>query len=145
MAGLKIFDTDECAFADVRVDIAAARILKLKGIKWGSKVDKSYRRGEGNKPRGIQHGDREYMGEIKVSRGVLTDMNIFAQSLGYDDILEFSFPVVISYRKKGSRKQELVTLADCEITDYIDELNSGDKEGIVTLPIMFLGFKQVLN
>lgn len=143
MAGIKLFDTDECAWSDVRVDIAASRILKLKGVKWGSKKDKKYRYGEGDKPRGIQHGNREYMGELKVSRGVLRDLNLAAIALGFTDILEFSFPIVIKYRAKGGRTQELITLVDAEITEFNDEMLQGAAEGEVTLPLMFLDAKQV--
>ena len=143
MPGIKIFDTDECAWKDVRVDIAGARILKLKRVKWGIKKAKEYRFGEGDEPRGIQSKNKEPFAEIEVSRGVLRDMNLGAKAAGGDDITDISFPIVIKFRAKGGRTQELITLADAEVTEFTDEMTQGDAEGTVVLPIMFLKAVQI--
>lgn len=139
MGLLDFFDTDECEYADLRVDLEGSRIGKLQGLKIGDKINKSYRYGEGNNPRGIQHGNREPVAEVSVSTGALHDMNNSAISLGYRNILDVrNMTLVVTYRAKGSREQMIKTLTGFEFDEFNEEWAQGDADTVVALPAKFI-------
>ncbi len=138
MGLITFFNTDDCEWSDVRVDIAGSRLRKLRGVKYGEAVDKEYEYAEGNDPRAIKHGNSTPRGEVKVLLGALNDMNKAAIAQGAKNILKISFPMVITYRAKGSRQLQVDTLTGVEFVEFDIEILQGDKSVEVTLPIMYL-------
>lgn len=143
MGLINFFNTDECEWSDVRVDIAGSRVAKLRGVKYGESIDKEYEYAEGNNPRAIKHGNRTPRGEVKVLLGALVDMNKAAIAQGGKNILDLKFPVTITYRAKGARQLQIDTLTDVEFVEFDIEILQGDKTTEVTLPIMYLGVATV--
>lgn len=141
MAGLAFFDTSECGWADVRVHANGVRIRKIRGIKFGVKVDKEWLYAEGVDPFEIKSGNKEFPAELKLLKGACDDLNDAAVAAGGDDATDISLDITISFRPKGSRKVRVYTLRGFEITEFNYEMMQGDKQMEVTLPAMFLGLK----
>lgn len=142
MAGglIPMFDTKETEWNDLRVDLANSRLIKLTGLKFGSKKLKEFIYAEGGNPHGIGSGNRENTGEIKVLKGALIDMNRAAISLGQKDILDLDFPIVVQFKAKGSRTVQMFRLDGAEFEEWNIELTQGDPKTEVTMPFKFVDF-----
>lgn len=132
------FDTKEVEWSDTEVRIAGSRLTKLRGIKYGVKTEKTHLHAEGERPRGIQTGNKTYQGEIKLLVGALDDMHRATLAAGGDDVTDLEFEVVITYKARGNRALKTVTLVGCQITEASEGWDQGAKEMEVTLPILFL-------
>lgn len=143
MPGIQFFNSQECEWADVAVNFSGAPLTKLRGIRYKVSQDKEALYAAGDEPISIQSGNRKYEGEIKVLKGALDDMNRAAATAGGRDVLDLEFDVAITYLAKGARGLAVDTLLRCQITDYEKNMNQGDKQMEITLPIIFLGMQSV--
>lgn len=140
---MEFFDSKECEWADIRLHIAGAGVLKFTGISWGVKQEKEYVRQAGDEPAGINRGNREYPCEITVKRGALKDINKAARLAGGRDILDISLPVTVTYAAAPGRAQQVVKIKAVEITEFQEKWTQGDKQQEVTLPALALGIEEI--
>lgn len=140
---MQFFDSKEYEWADIRVHIAGAGLLKLQGIKWGTKQDKEYLYGAGDEPIGIQKGNRSYPCEVTVLAGALADMNVAAKAAGGRDILDLEIPVTITYLPAPGRPLRVVKLKGVQFSEFEEGWTQGDKNKQVTLPAMALGVEVI--
>lgn len=137
MASIPFFNTKECEWSDVSVQIAGALVTKLRGISYKATKDKELLHAAGDEPISIQSGNRTYEGQIKVLKGALDDMNRAAIAAGGSDVLDLAFEVVVVYKPKGSRVLQTDVLVNVEIKEFEKGWDQGAKSMDVTLPIIF--------
>lgn len=132
------FNSDEFSYKDITA-VAGGRILGgLTGIKYGMKVDREYIYARGNKPRAIQDKNKTPEGEIKVLQ---SELRAFLKSSGTNSILDLTLDnITITYAPTGGIP---VTdqLQHVKFLEEMQEMNQGDGNMEVTLPIMFLDVK----
>lgn len=138
MATIPFFDTKECEWSDVKVQIAGANVTKLRGISYKATKDKELLYSTGDSPVSVQSGNRAYEGQIKLLKGALDDLNRAAIAAGGEDVLDLAFDIVITYRQKGSRAMQIDTLIGVQVKEFEKAMEQGAKFMDVTLPIVFL-------
>lgn len=141
MPTIPFFDSKECEWADMTVQVAGSPLTKIRGVKYKCAKEKSHLHAAGDEPISIQSGNRTYEGEIKVLKGALDDMNHAARQAGGDDILDVSFEIVVTYKAQGARALQTDTLIGVEIKDFEKGWEQGAANMEITLPIIFLKLK----
>lgn len=143
MAGVTFFNSKECEWADMSVLFAGAPLVKVRQISYKVSKEKSHLHAAGDKPIGIQSGNRTYEGQIKVLKGALDNMELAAKAAGGEDILDMVFDIVVTYRPKGNRPLQTDTLIGVEIKDVEKGWEQGAKNMDITLPIIFMDRKSI--
>lgn len=141
MPTIPFFDSKECEWADMTVQIAGSPLTKIRGVKYKAAKEKSHLHAAGDEPISIQSGNRTYEGEIKVLKGALDDMNRAATAAGGEDILDVSFEIIVTYKARGARALQTDTLIGVEVKDFEKGWEQGAANMEVTLPILFLKLK----
>ena len=102
-----------------------------------SKKEKELLMAEGDKPIGIQSGNRSYEGELKVLKGPVDIMNDAAIAAGGDDLLDIEVDVVITYKPIGTRPIRIDTLVGLQIKEYEKGMEQGAMKMPITLPFIY--------
>lgn len=127
------FNTTEYAFSDVEVRFLGRTIVGFQGVSYKVTQSKTNIYGRGNKPVARSKGNKEYEGSVKVLQSELEALQIAA---GYKkDICDIApFDIVVSYQVDGGLATT-DTLIGCEFTEQPKEINQGDTNMEVELPI----------
>ena len=83
-------NTREYEWSDVNVVVAGRVVTGLRGIKYGSKQEKELLYAKGNKPHGIQHGNKAYSGELTLLQ---SEYEALRTAMG-GDVLDGAFNIV---------------------------------------------------
>ena len=137
MAGINFFNSKECEWADMSVLIAGAPVTRIRQISYKAMKDKSLLHAAGDKPIGIQSGNRTYEGSIKLLKSAVDALNDAARVAGGEDLLDIEVDIVVVYRAKGSRLLRTDTLVNVQVKDFERGWEQGAKNMDVTLPILF--------
>ena len=86
-------NTREYEWSDVNVVVAGRVVTGLRGIKYGSKQEKELLYAKGNKPHGIQHGNKAYSGELTLLQ---SEYEALRTAMG-GDVLDGAFNIVACY------------------------------------------------
>ena len=130
-----MFDSREYEWADVTVVAAGRDITGIRGISYTSSQEKEALYAKGNKPHGIQRGNKTYEGSIRLLQSELDALNLIAGG----DVLDINFNIVVSYgnpSKGDVIKTDL--LVGCEITSAPKSINQNDKFMEIELPLVML-------
>lgn len=133
------FNSKEYEWADVSVVMAGRSVTGIRGIEYSSSQEKEALYAKGNKPHGIQRGNKSYSGTITLLQSELEALSEAAGS----DALDATFNVVVCYgnpMKGDTIKTDL--LAGVEITEIPKGLKQGDKFMEIALPVIMLDVKQ---
>lgn len=131
-------NTREYEWSDVNVVAAGRPITGLRGVKYSSKQQKEAIYGSGNKPHAIQHGNKEYSGELTLTQSEYEALKVSAGG----DILDISFDIIACYGNPSKGDAMVVdTLVGCEFTEDNTEWKQGDKFQEKSLPFIFLDLK----
>ena len=130
-----MFDTREYEWADVTVVIAGRDITGIRGVSYTKSQEKEALYAKGNKPHGIQRGNKTYEGSIRILQSELDALNLMAGG----DVLDINFNIVVSYGNP-SRGDVVKTdlLVGAEFTSAPKSLNQNDKFMEIELPIVML-------
>ena len=133
-------NTREYEWSDVSVVVAGRPVTGIRGVKYSSKQEKELLHAKGNKPIGIQHGNKTYEGELTLLQ---SEYEAMKKSAG-GDILDASFDIIASYGN-ASKGDTITTdvLIGCEFTEDNTEWQQGDKYQEKTLPIIYTDQKSV--
>jgi hypothetical protein len=134
MAGLNLFNTKECEWADIKVHIAGAEVKKLRHIKYKSAKELEELYGAGDRPLSLQSGNRSFNGTLEVYAGVLRDINAAAIAAGGADALDLAFDVVVSYKANGARTLLTRTLIGVQLSEFEEGMTQGDKNSVISMP-----------
>ena len=131
-------NTREYEWNDVNAVVAGRVVTGLRGIKYGSKQEKELLYAKGNKPHGIQHGNKDYSGELTLLQSEYEALRVACGG----DILDASFDIVACYG--NPTKGDAITtdiLVNVEVTEDNTEWKQGDKFQEKSLPFIFTDLK----
>lgn len=133
-------NTREYEWSDVNVVATGRVVTGLRGIKYGSKQEKELLYAKGNKPHGIQHGNKDYSGELTLLQ---SEYEALRAAMG-GDVLDGAFNIVACYGN-ASKGDAIVSdmLVNVEITEDNTEWKQGDKFQEKTLPFIYMNKKKV--
>ena len=133
-------NTREYEWSDVNVVVAGRVVTGLRGIKYGSKQEKELLYAKGNKPHGIQHGNKGYSGELTLLQ---SEYEALRTAMG-GDVLDGAFNIV-ACDGNASKGYAIVSymLVNVEITEDNTEWKQGDKYQEKTLPFIYTDQKKV--
>ena len=128
-------DTREYEWADVSVVLAGRDVTGIRGVSYNSDQEKEALYAKGNKPHGIQRGNKSYAGSIRLLQSEYDALNAAAGG----DALDVSFNIIVSYGNP-SRGDVIKTdlLVGAEITSKPKSLNQNDKFMEIELPLVML-------
>lgn len=135
-----MFNSREYEWADINVVLAGRSVTGFRAVKYSSKQEKEAMFAKGNKPHGIQRGNKSYEGSITLTQ---SEYEALAQASG-GDILDISIDLVVSYGNP-TKGDVIVTdlLQGAEFTEDNTEWKQGDKFLEKELPFIFLDKKEV--
>lgn len=130
-----MFDTREYEWADVTVVMAGRDVTGIRGVSYTSSQEKEALYAKGNKPHGIQRGNKSYEGSIRILQSEYDALNAAAGG----DALDVNFDIIVAYgnpSKGDVIKTDL--LSGVEITSKPKSLNQNDKFMEIELSILML-------
>ena len=128
-------NTREYEWSDVSVVLAGRNVTGIRGVSYNSDQEKEALYAKGNKPHGIQRGNKSYTGSIRLLQSEYDALNAAAGG----DALNVSFNIIVSYGNPSMGdviKTDL--LVGAEITSKPKSLNQNDKFMEIELPIVML-------
>lgn len=134
-----MFDTREYEWADVTVVMAGRDVTGIRGVSYTSEQEKEALYAKGNKPHGIQRGNKSYTGSIRLLQSEYDALNAAAGG----DALNVSFNIVVSYGNPSNGdviKTDL--LRGVELTSKPKTLNQNDKFMEIELPLIMLDIQE---
>lgn len=138
-----MFTTREYDWSKVTVVLAGRMVTGVRGVEYTESLEKEALYAKGNKPIGIQHGNKSYSGKIKVLQSELQAMKDAAKITG-NDLLELQFNIIVAYG--NPLKGDLVrtdVISGAEFTEVPKSINQGDKMMEIELPFIFLDIKNI--
>ena len=133
-----MFNSREYEWADITVVVAGRPVTGFRAVDYSSKQEKEALDAKGNKPHGIQRGNKSYEGSITLLQ---SEYEALRQACG-GDVLDASFDLVVAYGN-ASKGDAIVTdiLVGAEVTEDNTEWKQGDKFQEKKLPFIFLDKK----
>jgi len=130
-----MFDSREYEWADVTVVMAGRDVTGIRGVSYTASQEKEALYAKGNKPHGIQRGNKSYEGSIRILQSELEALSAAAGG----DVLDVSFNIVVSYGNPS--KGDVIRtdlLSGVEITSKPKGMNQNDKFMEIELPLVML-------
>lgn len=133
-----MFNSREYEWSDITVVVAGRPVTGFRAVDYSSKQEKEALYAKGNKPHGIQRGNKSYEGSITLLQ---SEYEALRQACG-GDVLDASFDLVVAYGH-ASKGDAIVTdiLVGAEVTEDNTEWKQGDKFQEKKLPFIFLDKK----
>ena len=129
-----MFNSREYEWSDVSVVINGIDIIGIRGVSYSEAQEKEARYAKGNKPHGIQRGNKSYTGSIRLLQSAVLALQASVPSRS---ILDVTIDIVVSY---GNPKMGDVIHTDlikgAEFTENPRSLNQNDKFMEIELPII---------
>ena len=128
-------NTREYEWSDVSVVLAGRDVTGIRGVSYQSDQEKEALYAKGNKPHGIQRGNKSYTGSIRLLQSEYDALNAAAGG----DVLDANFNIVVAYGNPS--KGDVITtdlLVGVEITSKPKSINQNDKFMEIELPIVML-------
>lgn len=133
-----MINTREYEWSDVKVNLAGRDITGLRGIKYNAKQDKELLYGKGNKPVGIQRGNKSYEGSVTLLQSEYEALRLAAGG----DILDMRTNIVVCYGNPSKGDPITTdTLIGVEFTEAPHDWKQSDKFAEQELPIIYLDQK----
>ena len=130
-----MFNSKEYEWADVTVVMAGRDVTGIRGVSYTASQEKEALYAKGNKPHGIQRGNKSYEGSIRILQSELDALSAAAGG----DVLDVSFNIVVSYGNPS--KGDIIRtdlLSGVEITSKPKGMNQNDKFMEIELPLVML-------
>ena len=135
-----MFDSREYEWADVTVVMAGRDVTGIRGVSYTASQEKEALYAKGNKPHGIQRGNKSYEGSIRILQSELEALNAAAGG----DVLDVSFNLVVAY---GNPSKGDVIRTDLirgvEFTEEPKSINQNDK--FMEIELSFIAIDVVNN
>lgn len=135
---MDIFNSKEYEWSDVTVVMAGRPVTKIRAISYIKKQEKEALFAKGNKPHGIQRGNKTYEGSVTLLQSELEAIEIASGG----DALDASFNIVVAY---GNPSKGDVIQTDLikgfEFTEIPKGMSQGDKFAEHELPGIALDVK----
>lgn len=130
----------EYAWGDISVCLFGQPVAGLRGISYKTSKEKTELYAAGRDPRAIQHGKRKYDGTITITQSELQALNRSARSMGYKDILDVDFDIIISYIS-DTTVVTVDTIKLASLSELPQEMKEGDPNMEVALPFIAMAIE----
>lgn len=133
------FNSREYEWADVSVIIAGRDVTGIRAVQYSSSQEKEAMYAKGNKPHGIQRGNKAYSGSVTLTQ---SELEALEEAAG-GDLLDARLNIVVMYgnpSKGDTIKADL--LRGVEFTEVPKGMNQNDKFMEVELPIIMMDVKK---
>lgn len=139
-------DSRQYEFADTSVAILGVNLSGLRGLTYKKSQEKELVYGAGNKPQGVQRGNKSYEGTLMLLKSDFDLLNKAARSAGYEDITDVPGNLInitcVYQQEANAAKLTTDTCINCEFTEMEDGMKQADKFKEISLPFLFLKLKQ---
>ena len=133
------FNSREYEWADVSLIIAGRDVTGIRAVQYSSSQEKEAMYAKGNKPHGIQRGNKAYSGSVTLTQ---SELEALEEAAG-GDLLDARLNIVVMYgnpSKGDTIKADL--LRGVEFTEVPKGMNQNDKFMEVELPIIMMDVKK---
>jgi len=133
------FNSREYEWADMSVIIAGRDVTGIRAVQYSSSQEKEAMYAKGNKPHGIQRGNKAYSGSVTLTQ---SELEALEEAAG-GDLLDARLNIVVMYgnpSKGDTIKADL--LRGVEFTEVPKGMNQNDKFMEVELPIIMMDVKK---
>ena len=129
-----MFNTREYEWSDGTVVLGGRDVTGLRGIAYSEAQEKEALYAKGNKPHGIQRGNKSYTGSLRLLQSAVLELQASVPSRS---LLDVTIDIVVSY---GNPTMGDVIHTDlikgAEFTEAPRALNQNDKFMEIELPIV---------
>ncbi|MFD0997682.1 hypothetical protein ACFQ21_00120 [Ohtaekwangia kribbensis] len=131
----KPFNSEEYNFNDLQVVMLGRPVAGLRGIRYKVSQDKTNVYGAGSKPIARRRGQKSYEGTLKI---LLSELRSLLESAGNGkDATDIPpFDITAAYAPSVSDLITTDRLVYVEFTECEIDINTGDSETVVELPII---------
>ena len=138
---MSTFNSAEYAFCNISVIVLGKKIGGLRGIKYKTAMEKEVVYGAGNEPRGMQHGNKSYDGELALLQSEIEAMTL-AAGAGKSIVDMTGVDIVVVYMPKGGGVLVTDIIKHAEFTEVEKGMNQNDKFAEISLPFIALGIEK---
>ena len=134
---MPVINGKEYAWGDIDVIMGGRPVLGLSGIKYKAAQEKEPLYGRGNKPIGIQKGNKKFEGEITLNQSELEAL-CRAAGTGNSPLDLPMFDVTVAYIPEEGLPIVVDQIKGVSLTDIEKAMKQGDKKMEVGLPFIAL-------
>lgn len=132
-------NTEEYAWADIKVRMFGRDVTGIRAVKYGSKWDKTPGYAQGNMPRFMERKNKSFNAEIKLLQ---SELEAIITSSGGDPVNIPPFDIVIAYVPTQGLPVVTDVIKNAEFADFDKDSKQGDGSmeinmGIVPLFIQY--------
>jgi len=132
------FSSKQFSWADLTIAMGGRILEGATDVEYTAKKEKDYLRGRGAKPHNIVHGNYSFDGKLEIWQSELEAMTKDAPD---KDPLNLSFDLIVTYAASDDAKTVTDILKGVEFTEIPKGMKQGDKNKLISLPIIFLDLK----
>lgn len=128
------------AWGDITILLWGQQVVDARGIEYKYSQKQEYLYSSGRQPRGVQLGELEYPGTLKILQSELEAFNRTARAKGHKSIVGVPVDIVITYMVDG-----IVTIDRLDkvyFSEYNKGMNQGDLQSEHSLPFKALGITE---
>ena len=132
-------DTREYEWSDIGVVMAGRNVTKFRNISYTESQEKEALYAKGDKPHGIQHGNKAFSGTVTLLQSELDAIDIAAGG----DLLDARMNIIVSYgnpSKGDVIKTDLIS--SLEFTEVSKGMAQNDKFAEIELPFIALDIRR---
>lgn len=136
---MEVFNTKDCAWANVTVTLLGSRITGLRGFEVKKTVEKEHVYAAGSEPVDINEGNKKYEGSFKLLKYEVDRLNDAALAAGYSDITEVPHTLIsatIEFKKQLADKIRIVAVPGLAFTEMSIAMEQNAKMTEVNLPFL---------
>lgn len=135
MADIKAFNSEEYGFVDIQVMLLGRPVIGLRGIRYKETQAKNNVHGAGKKPIARTRGQVQYEGSVKI---LMSELRALLQSAGNGAGVTSirPFDIVVAYAPSAGDVISTDRLVYCEFTESEVNVENGDEEIEIELPII---------
>jgi len=131
------FNSKQYSWANVKVVLFGREVIGIRGVKYKISQEKEAVYGAGDKPLGIQAGNKSYEGEVVLLQSELEAIQTAAGT--GNDITDIpAFDIQVTYVDKVSGVMVNDTIKYAEFTEAEKGMSQGDKFMEITVPFIAL-------
>lgn len=132
-------DTREYEWSDIGVVMAGRNVARFRNISYTESQEKEALYAKGDKPHGIQHGNKAFSGTVTLLQSELDAIDIAAGG----DLLDARMNIIVSYgnpSKGDVIKTDLIS--SLEFTEVSKGMAQNDKFAEIELPFIALDIRR---
>lgn len=132
-------------WGDITLVLGGRMVVGCRGINYKESQEKELLYGKGNRPLGVQKGNKKYEGSVTMLQSEVESLKEFARAThgANGSILDLNLNAVVCYGNPA-KGDVMVTdkLYNIQFTEVEKGMKQGDKNMEIALPFIFTDLKQ---